>query len=348
MSDNDSDPKIVKRLNQFPPYTDAQGNIVSTPPEEDINKEIEIPTEDIKEEQIVESKAEEQVEEVDEKEALDNSKNPERTKEYINKLKEQNKELKNYNENVLDSLVTKTPTLEVPQWPAPVITNVIPQNFPGLSQGQINETFKGLVDENGYVDSGLLIEKLNEQKERNEQLQRQLAETKTETQKTNQRLDDFERNEIMRNVHNKFPKLNPSNVDEKLPGEQRFNSGLWEYVRKNMVSEWVNESTSGKPVDPNDKRAEAERLERITQRGMSYLNAGVLNDEGEVDIDLINMKKADKEKITQAETAKKNINAYTGGGSGQRNDYSTHEALVQATLAGKPGALAERLRRAGQ
>jgi hypothetical protein len=353
MSDTPSDPKIINRLNQLPPYTDDKGNVVDVPPvkievpEDDINIEKEVPQEDIKEdEQIVEPKKEDKEEEkeITEDEALANSKNPERTKEFIEKLKKQNEELR----KKPDILTSLSPTVEAPQWPTSPITNIIPQNVPGVPQTQVNKMFEGLVDENGYVDSGLLIDKLNEQREANNSLQEELKKTKEETKKTSQRIDDFERNEIMRETHTQFPKLDPTNADDSLPEEKRFDNKLWEYVRKNMVSSWINETSEGKVVNPNDKVAEKRRMLEITKKGMDLLDAGVLNDEGEVDINLLTMKKTDKEKLTQAEMAKKNINASGASHTGQRNTYTDHEALVQATMHGKPGSLAERLRRAGQ
>jgi hypothetical protein len=168
-----SDPKIVNRLGNLPPFKDKDGNIVGTPPEEpkveeEVKKEdpkeevkVEAPSEEKKEEPKVEEPKEE---EVTEEEALANSKNPERTKKFIEKLKKQNEELKKPPEpkqNVLESLTPEAP--EIPQWPAPPTTNVVPtpKQYPGLTQAQINEVFKTTVDDQGYVDAGLLDGILN-------------------------------------------------------------------------------------------------------------------------------------------------------------------------------------------
>lgn len=345
MDDNTSDPQIVNRLNQFPPYTDAVGNIIDKPaPQIETPVETEGPAvEKVEEpEEIVEEvEIPEPVEEPTEDEALANSKNPERTKKFIEKLKKQNEELKTPRKPILEALEP-----EVPQWPLPPTTNVAPQEFPGLTKSEIDSTFKNLVDEQGYVDSGLLINSLNEAKTKNDNLQRELDKTRNETQKTNQRLDDFERNETMKGIHSRYPKLDPTNIAEDLPEDKKFDDRLWNYVQKNMVSEWVNEASSGKVVNPNDKKAQAERLERITQKGMEYLP--YLDEKGEVDVKLIEMKKAEKQQADQVDSAKRNINATGGSISGQRNTYGDHEALVEATRHGVPGSLAERLRRAGQ
>lgn len=304
-----SDPQIVSRLDKMPPFVepevqkevdqigkDPQEEVVETPVEK-----VEEPVEEVKEE-VVEPKEEE----VTEEEALKESKSPEHTKKFIEKLKEQNKELK---KNVLDSLQP-----EAPQWPQAPTTNVIPnvQQFPGLSQTQITDTFKGLVDENGYVDSGLLINSLKEQKDRNDALQTDLQRTKQETQKTNKRLDDFERNEVMREVHKAYPTLDPNN--------ENFDEKLWKFVRNEVVDQWMN----GKPTDVMGAATE----------GMEVIHG----DE---------MKKAEKEQIEKAETAKRNINALGTSQTSQRETYSDHDTLVKAVQHGKRGALAERLAKSG-
>ena len=341
---NDSDPKIVERLKGFPPYGPDKEPESPVIPQEDINKETEVPQEDIKEEeQIVEPAAKT---EITEEEALANSKNPERTKEYIEKLKKQNEELRS-KPNILDSLEPTAP-IEAPQWPQAPVTNVVPQNVPGLSQSDVDKTFKGLVDENGYVDSGLLVSSLNEQRSRNEQLQKELNETRNSIKETKQSMDDYQRTDAMRQVHNTFPKLNPENAvseDENV----KFSDPLWKYVRREMVNAWTSNAMQGKLI-PGEKKIDADKriMMEVAKKGSELLNAGVLNDEGEIDINLLNMRKEDKAKLDNANNAKRNINATGASHTEQRNNYSDHESLIQANRQGKPGALAERLRQAGQ
>ena len=348
---------IIDRLNQLPPYADKFGNVTDTPPvvekkveevpQEDINKETEVPQEDINkkvevpEEEVKVEVKQEVKPEVTEEEALANSKNPERTKEYIEKLKKQNEELR----KKPDILTSLAPKVEAPQWPQPVTTNIAPQEFPGLTKEEINKTFKGLVDENGYV--GEVSFRYNDFNGRY-YLNEELDQSRQVTQQTNKRLDDFERNETMREVHAQFPKLDPTNADESVPEEKRFDNKLWEYVRKNMVSEWVNEAATGKVVNPNDKVAQTERMKRITQKGMDFLNAGVLNNEGEVDISQLNMKKADKVKVQEADNAKRNINAVGPSQTTQRNVYGTQEERTKVLRSGKRGSIGAVLQQMGQ
>ena len=218
MSD-DSDPKIVDRLKNQPPFAEEE---VKEIPQEDINAETEVPQEDIKdEEQIVESK--EEVKPEEEKQELKS-----RTTEQFDKLTEANKELKKEvvkRQNILDSLIPPViPTPEAPQWPAAPTTNTPPtqQQFPQLSQKQIDETFKGLVDENGYVDTGLLVSTLNELKEQNRIAQERATKAEQQAQTQGRQFDDFQRNAIMREVHAKYPTLDPEN--------ENFDEKLWKYV----------------------------------------------------------------------------------------------------------------------
>lgn len=315
MSDEDSDPKIVKRLSNLPPFTDEEGNVTGTPPpqvsqepqEEVVEPPIE-PKEEPKEE--VKEEVKEEPKEPTEEEALANAKNPKRTGEFIEKLKEQNKELK---KNVLDSLMPENlPTPEPPQWPQPPITNVIPNQFPGVTKTQIDETFKGLVDENGYVDTGLLISTLNDLKEKNKLSEQRATQAEQKTQQVARKFEDFERNEVMKKVHEKFPSLNPES--------ENFDERLWKFVRNEVVDQWM----SGKETN----------VMAAAEEGMNTLHPEI-------------MKKADKIKLEQAETAKRNINALGASQTTQRESYSDHEELVNATRLGKKGALAERLAKSG-
>lgn len=304
--DENSDPKIVNRLSKFPPFEDE---------EEVVDKPIEEPQEEsdeVKEEMppvVPEAEAET---EVTEEVALENSKNPERTKKYIDKLKDEVQTEKR--KNILESLVPTPPPVipSAPKWPQPPITNVMPQTFPGVSQGQINETFKGLVDENGYVDTGLLIGTLKELQEKNKQAEERAVKAEETTKNAVKNFDDFQRNQIMKDVHAKFPTLDPDN--------ENFDEKLWKYVRNEVVDQWMN----GKPTD----------VMAAAQEGMDTLHP-------------VDMKKADREKLEQVETAKKNINASKASQTSQRGNYGDHEALIQATRLGKKGALAERLLKSG-
>jgi hypothetical protein len=303
----ESDPKLVEKLKGFPPYEDEtpeEAPVVPETQEEAVEAPVEAP-------QIEEVTP---VEETKEELPEDTSK---RTAEQFDKLKESNNNLKQALEvekkkNILDSLMPTAP--KEPVWPESPITNQIPpaQQYPGLSQKQVNETFDNLVDGNGYVDTGLLISTLTDLRTKNKLAEERARVAEQNTQKIGKRFEDFERNEIMKSVHAQFPTLDPNN--------ENFDEKLWKFVRNEVIDQWMN----GKQTDVMAAAAE----------GMDTLHG---ND----------MKKADKEKLVQAETAKKNINALGSSQSAQRDTYSEHDTLVRAVQQGKKGALAERLRKAG-
>jgi len=357
---DDSDPNIVKRLNGLPPYLDADGNVTDTPPvatespvedapqetqeedpKEDSSEEPQEPQEETQEENVEDVAVEDKPDEPTEEDALKNSKNPERTKKYIDKLKKQNEELKR--KNVLDNI---NPEPIPNQWPESPTTNEIPSAslFPGLTQKQVDTAFSEIMDENGYVDRGLLNSTMYNLQKENAELKKRLDEEARERKRIEQRQDQQERNEIMREVHGKFPQIDPQN-------KEKFDDRVWQYVTKNMAAEMLNEAEraarTGEVIDPNDKNLQRQRIQRLADKATKLLEQDLLDDNGEVDPTRL-MNKKDKAKLTEAENAKRNINAIGTSQSSQRYSYSDQDTLVKATLRGEPGALAERLRRAGQ
>jgi hypothetical protein len=287
----------------MPPYDEEE-----TPPEE--VEEPETPPQ------------EEKKEEITKEEALENAKNPARTSKYIEKLEEENKELKK--KNVLDSLMPEPPPVwpEPPKAPEAPTINVVPnaQQYPGVTQNQIDDTFKNLVDANGYVDTGLLIDTLKDLMIKNQRAEERAKAAEQKTAQIGKSFDDFQRNEIMREVHAKYPTLNPENPNDNGGFEER----LWKFVRNEVVDQMMK--MDGKPINVMAAADEAWQLFHG-------------ND----------MKKEEKKKMEEAELAKRNINAMGGTQANQPSStFGDHEALVKATQQGKKGALAERLRLAGQ
>jgi hypothetical protein len=294
----ETDPKIVDRLNKLPPYENKEEELVTTT------------------NGVIDAEA---AKTTKEEEPSPEEQTKQRTTEQFEKLKESNNNLKKEVEvlkkkNVLESLVPQPTSPQPPQYPQSPITNVIPtpQQYQGLSQKQINETFKGLVDDAGYVDTGLLIETLNDLKEKNRLAEQRASQAEERTQNVVRKMDDFERNQIMRQVHEKYPTLNPDGNE--------FDENLWKFVRNEVVDQWMN----GKPTD----------VMAAAEAGMRIIHP---ND----------MKKEERLKLEQAETAKKNINALGTSQTSQRESNLDQDALIRGTQMGKKGALAERLRRSG-
>lgn len=314
---------IQDRLKRQPPYDDD-----AIPPKEETKEVVEEVKEEIveetpQEEPKEEVKTEEVVKEVLEdvkkvkKEVEKTEKTKERTKEQFEKLKESNKTLKEERDiakrkNVLDSLIP-----EPPAYPETPTTNVIPaqQNFPNLSKDDIKNTFSGLVDDQGYVDTGLLITTLTDLQNRAKEAEERAKQAEIKTEQTARSQADFERKDLMKQVHKKYPKLDPDN--------EEFDERLWEGVRNEVIGQW----TSG---HQEDVMAAASKWSDI-----------LYGKEEEV-------KKADKIKAEQAEEAKRNINALGTKQTSQREDNTEVEALHEAARKGKKGAVAELLKRAGQ
>lgn len=239
-----------------------------------------------------------------------------RTTEQFEKLKDHNKSLKEENEklkkkNVLDSLVP-----EPPAYPESPITNVVPatQNYPNLSKEDINNTFAGLVDDQGYVDTGLLVSTLNELQQKAKEAEERARQADEKVFATAKKQEDFERKELMREVHKEYPRLDPDS--------EQFDERLWEGVRNEVIGQW----TSGKQ---EDVKAAAAKWSDI-----------LYGKEEEV-------KKADKEKLVKSEDEKRNINALGVKQTSQRVDPDRLEMLREAVRKGKKGALSELLEATG-
>lgn len=311
MDNNQPDPAILNRLGNMPPYLDEKGNAVEEAPQQ-------IPQE-IQEEQPVEVPQEETIdetpqEEVNEEVALQNSKNPERTKEYIDKLKQENDALraKALKEQEIPDTGFKFDMPDLPQFNQPV-TNVAPPigAYPELSQKDIQEQMKSIVDDQGYVDTGLMNETFSKLNEAARVANERAIKAENKVDAVVKRFDD-EKLEVKRQlVHEKFPQLDPKRTD--VP----FDNRLWEATRNEMVGQQLN----GEQPD--------------------FLKAS----EKMYNILYPNMNKQSAEKVN----AMRNINAIgTKGSVTQRVDFADRDALVKATQKGTKGALAERLKQAGQ
>lgn len=246
-------------------------------------------------------------EELNEEDALRNSRNPERTKKYIERLKDANR----LQQETLEQL-TKAREPLLPKLPE--IPNE--QSYQNLNQQQIDDVYKTMVDENGYVDGNKLISKLSEldnnlreATRHNKILENQLQHF--QTAQTQERVS-----EKMRAVHEKYPMLNPDNADE-------FDPDMWDYVR----NELYGEQTRGVSTDRLDPMGAADKAYKIL-----YQRANA----------------EQKEKKEQSDNAKSQINA-TRPRTSATSQYSQEEEieLKRRMWEGKKGAVAEALKRRG-
>jgi len=301
MAEPPSDPNIVARLSKIPPFDDE------VPP---------APVEEVKEE---ETPAEEPVEEVKEEVKVEETEDEQkkRTSEQFEKLKKHNEELKKQLEekqtpqkNALDALIPESP-----------VTNVIPttQEYPKLAPKEIKETFANLTDDQGYVDTGLLKETLIDLQKAKAEAEKRAAEAETLAKNTSRRQDEFERKQIMKEVHGIYPKLDPENAASDDP-DKKFDQRFYDLFQGQIMREWTSVGTA-------DPLKIAAKVSDILYPGMT---------------------KADKEKSAAAELAKKNINATKVAPSSTHENYTDRDELIRKTRSGDHGAIMERLNRINQ
>lgn len=311
MAEEASDPKIIERLSKLPPFDDevpAETPVVEPEVAPQVAEETPVEETPIEETPTEEASGDEQ---------------KKRTQEQFEKLKAHNAELKKKLEeqqaartpqkNALDALIP--PETEEP------VTNVVPaaQQYPSLTQKEIKDTFAGLTDEQGYVDTGLLKETLVGLQKAKEEAERRAAEAESRVKKVERRQDDFERKQLMQRVHEMYPKLNPENANSQDPNI-KFDEAFYDAFQGEVMRQW---STVGK-----------EDVWSASKKWSDILYG--------------NMKKAEKEKADAAELAKRNINATSTRPTSTHETYKDADELIVGTRKGEHGAIMERLKRIGQ
>ena len=159
-----------------------------------------------------------------EKEALENSKNPERTREYIEKLKKERddslelskKPSQDYGSSVFD--VFHAPErVQTPQVPEQ-IPNL--NQFQGLNPLQAQNIQQQFIDKDGNVDINGLNRALNEANQRALQAQEESRRTRAELARQAE-------SQQVREAHSTFPQIDPKSKD--------FNPKFFEAVRDRLV-----------------------------------------------------------------------------------------------------------------
>jgi hypothetical protein len=136
--------------------------------------------------------------EPEEKVALDNSKNPERTKEFIDKLKEENRLLKEKARK--DAGTSVFDSLRQPQQSQAIDTS----KFENLTSQQTNQIADNFIAEDGTVDINGLNKALKTANDR-----AQIAES--EALKTREIVQQSEERQQVREAHTTYPELDPQN-----------------------------------------------------------------------------------------------------------------------------------------
>lgn len=240
-----------------------------------------------------------QVEEpVTEEAALENSKNPERTAEYIEKLKTERDDYR----NLLESLRPEQQEA------------VRAENFPNLNQQQVDDVVQSLVDQDGYLDGSKLQNTLNDLNVRLRQAEERAKKAEAEAKRAEVTQRDFEEKQVMREVHAKYPTLDPHS--------EAFDQQFFDAVRNELFVQMMNGQQS--PIAAADK-----------WHGILYNKA---------------MTKKEKDEQIKKEEAKRTINAVGTRSTIEKGYWEKEEdgMLRDQVRSGTKGALAELLRRRGQ
>ncbi len=158
---------------------------------------------------------------VDEKEALENSKNPERTAAYIKKLQEENRRLKEQQDrpSILEEM---NPGGSIQQPPKVDLNQFSNLNQQQVSQLQDDFTFVG---EDGikYIDQSKLQQALKSANERASKAEQSARIAADEVRK-------YEETRQVRETYKDFPQLNPNNVDA-------FDENFYELVKGELMKQ---------------------------------------------------------------------------------------------------------------
>lgn len=270
----------------------------------------------VQEENIETPPVQEETPEVDEKEALDNSKNPERTKEYIDKVKKERDEYKELFESLRPNEVPE----QAQTYQDPINQAPDASNFSNLNQTQIDDAFKSMMDADGYLDGNKLMGLLRDLEQKTISAEERAKKLEQEREQEKKEAFLQEEQKAQTDVYSKYPSLNPNNTEE-------FNPRFYNYVRKEL------ESLARSGVKPS---------------GEDYMKAA-----DQVYVDFYegreDMTKKEKEQQEKTEDAKRQINANRPRSSTQPGYWASEEdeALRASIRAGKKGSVAEYLRRKG-
>lgn len=234
-----------------------------------------------------------------------------RTQEQFEKLVESNKTLKEERDqykNVLESLkpnFTEDNAHSVPS----------SRDFTHLSQDQVDDVYKSMVDEDGYLDGNKLTKALKEMDDRARAAELRAAQVEAHLKRREVAEQESMKTEEARKVHEKFPQLDPESTE--------FDEDYYQMVRNEVIGQMMD----GK----EDFMGAAQKWYDKFYKEKS-------------------MKNEEKTQQEKKQEQKAQINAIRPRSSVMAGYYSNTEeqSLVTDAQKGKKGAVAELLRRRGQ
>lgn len=236
---------------------------------------------------------------VTEEEALDNSKNPERTREYIERLQAENKRLKEekrkaYGQSVFDDLRGgQEPTPAQNQYPSNVPQYVPPiqlphpsaQQYVGLNQPQIDNIVQQFVDPQGNVDINGLNNALRTANQRAIIAEQQAISASRMAQTANQNIIRYEEDQQVREAHAAVPDIDPLSKD--------FDPELFELVKdrifRNMQTgkqeRLVDIARSLKKLRAREERVETKEVQKAQDEAVEkYKEAQKQRNQGPIEM----------------------------------------------------------------
>lgn len=308
---------ILKRLGNQPPYTNEKGQVVEEKPVEEVQEVEEVIEPEVREETpVVSDRTKEQFQKLTSSNQELNAEN-EKLKQELQELEAKKEEARKFAQNGFESgldnrldnrIDNRTPQ---PYWNQ-MITNQVPSanQFDGMSQKQVNDVFKSLVDDDGYVNTDLLKDELMKAQRATQIAIAEAQRARQEAQLSRKSFDDFQRNSVAKQVHKEHPALDPDG--------DKFNPDYYDFVKGEMLNQLMRGEQEDFSKAANKWASKFEKEEPMIKKSES-------------------VKKAN---------AAAQINA-TNPQKGPRG-YQTDQAdLIKAVRTGKKGALAERLRRSG-
>ena len=145
----------------------------------------------------------------------------ERTKIEFEKLKEHNRQLAEENER----LKTVQPPQQSALGSLHTQTDVVDTS--NLSQQQVDDVIKGLVDENGYLDQALLENTLRKANQQVAEAKVIAQQARSEAQQAREQVSRFEETREVRIAHKKFPTVDPDS--------KNFDPVFYKHVKNTLL-----------------------------------------------------------------------------------------------------------------
>jgi len=228
----------------------------------------------------------------------------ERTKLQFEKLKQHNKELAEENENLKSRVQSQPSALEslVPNQMAAAIA-------PELSNQQVEDIAKDLVDENGFLDEALLRNTLTSANREVLQARKEAAEARKIASEAVNQVNKFGQDREVRIAHKKFPSVDPES--------SKYDPNFYRLVK----NELLNSMYEGKKITFVDACREIQKVYSPPK-----------------DLQNVKVKAVEEYKETVAQKS-----ALNPTGSSRPAQSSSREELIEGTRKGDAASIAARL-----